>query len=79
MTTTKSYDQQWSDGNTEGRGYAVGDADQDPSDLAEELGELIQEGGHSGSVAVYRRPCGGLVAVGDSHGPWAVDVQEVTL
>jgi len=66
----------WKIGNNAGEGYAVGiAADHNTVDeLGAYLGELIYPAQNTSDVAVYRHADGRLVAVGDSHGPWAVDV-----
>jgi hypothetical protein len=64
----------WRRGNEAGRGYSVGPDDGDINDLASELGELVVRSFQTDQPAVYRRPDGTLVGVGDANGPWAVDL-----
>jgi hypothetical protein len=72
-----NYDQRYHECSREGEGYgidgAVDDGD-DLNDLAAEIGgELIHRSRATHLVAVYSTP-DGLIAVGDAHGFWAVQI-----
>lgn len=65
-------------GNNEGEGYRP-----EGETIAEAVGALVAAGGAvllsepvtKDGVALVEMPCGKLVAVGDAHGAWAVDLR----
>lgn len=63
----------WTKGNNAGNGYEVGSEDDDINEI-EGIGELVVRASSSSEVAVYRKPDGSFVGVGDAEGPWAVDL-----
>lgn len=67
--------QQWVDGNNAGWGFAAGeqDADRTPEQAAQYECWEVLECEPDGSV-LCRTPKNVLVAIADSHGPWAVEV-----
>jgi len=58
--------------NNAGEGYSIGDDNDDIASI-KEAGRLIDTV-DNGSIAVYWKPKM-LTLVGDSHGPWAVNVK----
>lgn len=66
----------WHAGNNAGEGYAVGD-DHDHVDRLTTLGHLIVSARSRSHVAVYLQPQGTITAVGQAHGPGAVDIGKI--
>lgn len=70
-----SEERRWREGNDRGLGYAVGQAGQSPAEAAEEEGwAIVRRQRADDDILVARKGDGGLVAIGDANGPWAVDL-----
>ncbi|MDP3940632.1 MAG: hypothetical protein Q8R92_21165 [Deltaproteobacteria bacterium] len=69
---------QWTEGNDEGRGCAVGDENMTAEEAALWEGwEVLHAREASNDICIARKPDGGLVGIGDANGPWAVDLVAV--
>ena len=74
MLTNQEFNEIWSSFNNDGKGFAVGDADDDINSITgAENYTLIKQAKHDNDVAVYQDGDVYLI-VGDSSGPWAVQV-----
>jgi len=62
----------WNARNNEGLGWPAGEPWHSVNELGAELGILLMAAESTSAVAVYLTSARELVAVGDSHGPWAV-------
>ena len=77
MLTNTEFNEIWSTFNNDGKGFAVGDADDDINSITgAENYTLIKHAEHDNDVAVYQDGDAYLI-VGDSNGPWAVQVYTV--
>jgi len=72
---------EWREGNNDGQGYAPADHTSHPQTVLAltAAGWLLVEPAHCDTdVDVWLQPDGTITAIGDLHGPWAVDIGTVT-
>lgn len=75
MVLSLDADALWHAGNDAGEGYPVGDDYDHVNRLT--IGHLIVSARSRSHVAVYLQPQGTITAVGQAHGPWAVDIGKI--
>ena len=73
------YNKIWNELNNDGEGFSIGSFTDDINDIPNLDGfTLIKKSENDNDVAVYHDGVGSMVIVGNSNGPWAVNVGTYT-